>query len=397
MLSEFPTVVALIGFLFSYRFCVYMTRCVKEEAVAGKWVDRPNRRSSHRTPVPRVGGLAIVRTFYAGVFLAWALTGFQLTDYEMKNICNPVVLIGGGVMCLVGLQDDRKGLSPGIKFFWQFAVAVLTVAVGVQFESGFMENEGFGWLMKVFSVLWIVGIMNALNLIDGLDGLAAGVAGIAALFLILAQFVVGGVPHMFSGVVFLGALLGFMVYNYHPAKIFMGDCGSLFLGYFLAVFSLPMRIDSDNYYLVLVPVCALGLPIFDTLSAIFRRILERRSPFSADKEHLHHRVVRLNRTRSGPYRRSIYSLYVIAVAFGSFGLVASVGKTSFMGILVLGLLVLVSFLLAKYDYVTLSGRMRDVLVGKYVRDRVPASDKKVVTDNETPSASNEVEKGILIE
>lgn len=373
MLSNYPLVITLIGFLFSYRLGVYLTRKIKEEALAGNWFDAPNARSSHASPVPRVGGIAIVRTFYAGVFLTWALNGFKLTEFELEKTCHPVVLVGAGIMCLVGLRDDQKELGPLVKFFWQFTVAILTVSFGVQFESGFMENAGLGWLMKVLSVFWIVGIINALNLVDGLDGLAAGVAVIGALFLITAQFMVGGVPHLFSGVVFLGALVGFLVYNHHPASIFMGDCGSLFLGYFLAVFALPMRIDADNYYLILVLVCALGLPIFDTLSAMFRRILVGRSPFSADKEHLHHRVVRLNRTKSGPYRRSIYSLYIIAVVFGSFGLVAAVGKTSIFGLLVLGILVMVAVLLFYYDYIYLARKLKSLLTPKV---KLPVSDEK---------------------
>ena len=364
MLSNYPIVIALIGFLFSYRLGVFLTRKVKEEALAGDWVDEPNKRSSHETPIPRVGGLAIVRMFYAGVFLTWACSGFKLTEFEMENTCHPVVLVGGGIMCLVGLRDDQKGLSPLAKFFWQFAVAIGTVAAGVQFESGYMDLAGLDWVMKVLTVFWIVGIINALNLIDGLDGLAAGVAIIAALFLISAQLIAGGVPHLFSGIVFLGALIAFLVYNFHPASIFMGDCGSLFLGYFLAVFALPMGVDAENYYLILVPVCALGLPIFDTLSAMFRRIMEKRSPFSADKEHLHHKIHTVNRTKSGPYRRTVYSLYIIATAFGSFSLVASVGKTSWMGAIVVGLLLLVALLLYRYDYLSVLAKTRRLFFRK---------------------------------
>ena len=379
MLSNYPIIIGLIGFLFSYRLGVYLTNKVRKEAFAGKWVDHPNERSAHSAAIPRVGGLAIVRTFYAGVFLTWALNGFKLTQFEMENICHPVVLVGGGVLCLVGLWDDQKGLSPSVKFIWQFGVGILTVMVGVQFQSGFMENAGLGWVVKVFSVLWIVGIMNALNLIDGLDGLAAGVAGIAALFLITAQFIGGGVPYLFSGVVFLGALLGFLVYNHHPASIFMGDCGSLFLGYFLAVFALPMRVDADNYYLLLVPICALGLPIFDTLSAMFRRILNGRSPFVADKEHLHHRLHAINRTKSGPYRRTVYSLYIISIAFGSFALVASVGRASWLGGMVACLLGFVAILLYRYDYLSAAAKVRRWLVPgsrSLLRDETVDADDK---------------------
>jgi UDP-GlcNAc:undecaprenyl-phosphate GlcNAc-1-phosphate transferase len=209
---------------------------------------------------------------------------------------------------------------------------------------------------------FIVGIINALNLIDGLDGLAAGVAGIAALFLLGAQMLNGHVPNLLSGVVFLGALIGFLVFNRHPASIFMGDCGSLFLGYFLAVFALPLYVDSTNYYLILVPICALGLPIFDTLSAMTRRILARRSPFSADKEHIHHRIHSINRTKSGPYRRTVYSLYIICVAFGTFALVISVGQAEIIGGSVVLLLVFIALLLYRYDYLTILVRFRRWLV-----------------------------------
>jgi UDP-GlcNAc:undecaprenyl-phosphate GlcNAc-1-phosphate transferase len=204
--------------------------------------------------------------------------------------------------------------------------------------------------MTPFIGPFIVGIINALNLIDGLDGLAAGVAGIAALFLLGAQMLNGHVPNLLSGVVFLGVLIGFLVFNRHPASIFMGDCGSLFLGYFLAVFALPLYVDSTNYYLILVPICALGLPIFDTLSAMTRRILARRSPFSADKEHIHHRIHSINRTKSGPYRRTVYSLYIICVAFGTFALVISVGQAEIIGGSVVLLLVFIALLLYRYDY-----------------------------------------------
>lgn len=363
MLSNFNIVIALVGFLFAYRIGVSLTRRIKEAALNSGWVDEPNERSSHRVPIPRVGGLAIVGTFYLGVFLCWALNGFDLDAYgRLTRICHPVVLVCGGVLCLVGLYDDHKGMSPGMKFFWQFAVACATVYYQVQFESGYLERIGLRYLAEIFSVFWIVGIINALNLIDGLDGLAAGVAGIGAVFLLGAQLLNGSVPNFMSGVVFLGALIGFLVFNRHPATIFMGDCGSLFLGYFLAVFALPIYVDASNYYLVLVLVCALGLPIFDTLSAMTRRILAGRSPFSADKEHLHHRIHHINRTKSGPYRRTVYSLYIMAVAFGAFGLVLSVGRAEIIGGTVVALLFFVALLLYRYDYLTILARIRRWLV-----------------------------------
>lgn len=358
MLSNFPFIIALIGFLVSYRLSVSFTRKVQEDAIASEVMDHPNERSTHETPIPRVGGLAIVATFYLGVFITWGLNGFKIEEGILANTCHPVVMIGAGIMCLVGLYDDRSGMTPGWKFFWQFLVAIGTVAAGVSFDVGYLGHMGFPWVPKVFTVFWIVGIINALNLIDGLDGLAAGVAGIASTFLIGAQMINGGVPHLFSGMVFLGALIGFLVYNWHPASIFMGDSGSLFLGYFLAVFALPLNVDADNYYLILVPICALGLPIFDTLSAFARRVFSGRSPFSADKDHLHHRIHTINRTKSGHYRRTIYSLYIISVAFGSFALAISVGKVSWFAGIVVALLIFVAILLYRYDYLSLAGSVK---------------------------------------
>lgn len=350
MLINFKFVIALVGFLFAFWLGVSLTRRIKRAAIEAQWVDHPNERSSHKTPIPHVGGLAIVGTFYIGVFLCWALNGFKYENSILVDICHPVVLVCGGILCLVGFYDDRKGMSAGMKFIWQFFVACLTVYYQVQFEAGYVERIGLRYLPEIFSVLWIVGIINALNLIDGLDGLAAGVAGIAALFLLGAQMLQGNVPNLFSGVVFLGALIGFLVFNRHPASIFMGDSGSLFLGYFLAVFALPMYVDASNYYLVLVPICALGLPIFDTLSAMFRRITTGRSPFSADREHLHHRIHSINRTKSGPYRRTVYSLYILSITFGTFGLVLSVGRADWLG----GLLWHSSLSWAFYFFVTIT-------------------------------------------
>ena len=359
MLTNFNFVIAIVGFLFAYRVGVSLTRRVRKSALEADWVDHPNERSSHTTPIPRVGGLAIVFTFYSGVFLCWVLDGFEVDQNGyLTDICHPVVLVCGAILCFVGFYDDRKGMSPGMKFFWQFLVACVTVFFQVQFESGYVEQLGLRYLPEIFSVLWIVGIINALNLIDGLDGLAAGVAGIAALFLLGAQMLNGFVPNLFSGVVFLGALIGFLVFNRHPASIFMGDCGSLFLGYFLAVFALPLYVDANNYYLVLVLICALGLPIFDTLSAMTRRVLEGKSPFDADKEHLHHRIHSINRTKSGPYRRTVYSLYIISIAFGTFALVISVGQAEIIGFSVVVLLVFVALLLWRYDYLTVLARIR---------------------------------------
>ena len=297
---------------------------VRDQAVARGHVDRGGTsRNIHVTPVPRVGGVAMGLTF------ALTMGALVLTEPSLQE-----ALLGAGDAG-AGAGGRRRGhpgaghlrrsaqRAGGSRSSWcSWAVALLLYAVGLRVESivlPFGPTVSLGWLALPFHVLWIVGIINAVNLIDGLDGLAGGVALIAlvthfALALLQGNLVLCVVLSALCGVV-----LAFLVFNSHPATVFMGDTGSLFLGFALAAVSLQTSATGDGGHgqaAMLVPVVVLGLPILDTSLAIVRRLLMGRSVFSADKDHLHHRVL----ARVGQHqRRAVLILYGVAGLFSAGG------------------------------------------------------------------------------
>lgn len=274
-------------------------------------VDVPNdNRRMHDKPMPRFGGLAIfVGTMSAiAVFLAPGNT-------RMIGI-----LVGGAMIYVLGLVDDLKGIPAKAKFVGQIAVACVVFAFGIRinFITGFFSFEAnytfFPALTAfILTILWIVGITNTINLIDGLDGLAAGVAAIASLSIAYAAFISAGPETaVLSMLALAGGALGFLPYNFHPAKIFMGDSGSLFLGFMLAVLSVEGATKSATVVATIAPVLVLGVPIFDTAFAILRRMVNRRPIMEADKGHLHHRIM----AAGFGQRRAVLMLYGISGTMG---------------------------------------------------------------------------------
>ncbi len=237
-------------------------------------------RRMHITPVPRNGGLAI--------FLSFLLTTLCFCDITptLKNLW-----VGGFILTIIGTLDDIFKLNAWIKLAFQSISAFIAVRGGCVIES--IDLFGFGFETDVFSIpvtiLFILLITNAHNLIDGMDLLATAVSVIEALAIFLILFV-GGSEKSISLAALAGSILGFMKYNHHPAKIFMGDCGSLFVGFCLAVFSVD-AFEPLGISFPVITVCAIFLiPISDTFYAIFRRILRGKSPFASDRSHLHHRL-----------------------------------------------------------------------------------------------------------
>jgi len=256
-------------------------------AVNGK-LDYPGDRKVHLVATPRLGGVAI--------FLAFLLPVLVFVDVsrEIRGM-----LAGALVMFLVGLFDDLVGLSARKKLAGQVLAVVLTIMI-----SGFMLRDlgnlfGNGhvflplWLAFPFTVFAVVGMTNAINMIDGLDGLAGGVSVIALVAFFLLYNQSGNLEGALLCAALIGATLGFLKYNSYPANIFMGDAGSLVLGFLLAFFSIDLTQGAGANISPAVPVLVLGLPIFDTLNVMSRRLLSRRNPFSADRTHVHHRVLEL--------------------------------------------------------------------------------------------------------
>ena len=251
-------------------------------------MDNPGEaRRSHDHPSPRMGGMAI--------FL-----GFLLAVILFAEITKPVqgILIGSVIIVAVGVLDDIISLRWWIKLIAQFAAAIIAVAHGVTIE-GIMNPNVFaaentlliGYLSIPVTVLWIVGITNAVNLIDGLDGLACGVSAISSVTMLIVALMVAEPNVALLLAALAGGCLGFIPYNFNPAKIFMGDTGALLLGYVLATVSILGLFKFYAVMTFLVPIMALALPLFDTLFAIVRRVLHGQNPMTPDRGHLHHRLI----------------------------------------------------------------------------------------------------------
>jgi UDP-GlcNAc:undecaprenyl-phosphate GlcNAc-1-phosphate transferase len=293
------------------------TILVKHLALRWNLVDQPNHRSVHKKPIPRVGGVAIVGGFIVGLAYFYGLRLLVPQWAWMIDFPDKWILVGAGIMFLLGLSDDLLQIKPRVKLFFQALAAFVVVAGGFRFQIPFLYNAEWGMINDVIAAgitfVWIIGIINAVNLMDGMDGLAAGMGVIAISSLTVALAVNGYGPDIVLVTAFIGALVGFLMYNTHPASIFMGDSGSLFLGFILATFSLPASGTTVGGLSYLVPILALGLPILDTLTSILRRSLQGRGIFTADRDHIHHRLLK---DRGERQRSTVFILYAVNAIFG---------------------------------------------------------------------------------
>ena len=270
-------------------------------------VPKDNRRM-HKVPIPRLGGLAIFLAFLLSVLV------FANIDRQMQGI-----LLGSIMIVILGVLDDIMALKALPKLFVQIAAAGVAVWHGctIQFVSNpnvFSEATylNLGWLSIPVTIIWIVAITNAVNFIDGLDGLAVGVSAISTASLIVVALLVKEVNIAVILCALFGACLGFIPYNMNPAKIFMGDTGSTFLGYMLATVSI---MGLFKFYAVIsfaVPFLILGLPIFDTANAIIRRVAAGRSPMSPDRGHVHHKLIDMGFNQ----KQAVAILYAISATLG---------------------------------------------------------------------------------
>lgn len=290
-----------------------------------------DERRMHDKAMPRFGGVAI----YAGIMVALAIFAS-----DEKGIIS--IMVGCTMIYILGLIDDIRNLSPIVKLLGQVACAVLLYVQDIRIE--FITNY-FGEGSMVFgdiacfiiTVLWVVAITNAINLIDGLDGLASGIAAISALCIGYVAYIHGRYITTLAMMAIAGASLGFLPYNFHPAKTFMGDGGSQLLGFSIAAFSIMGTVKSTTVVVVIIPALVLGLPIFDTLMAIIRRTLRHQSFATADKEHLHHRIMKAGYGQ----RRAVMIMYCIS---GIMGVVAVLYSRGFV-VEYLGLLAVAAMLI----------------------------------------------------
>ena len=278
----------LVAFIVAFIITFSLTPFVKKLAFQIGAVDIPkDNRRMHKKPTARMGGLAIYIGFIVSALL------FSEIESAIAGI-----LIGSTIIVILGIFDDIYALSAKIKLLFQLAAALCPIIAGVQIDfikvPSIISDYGYiglGWLAIPVTLIWIVGITNAINLLDGLDGLACGVSSISALTLLFIAIIVGEPAVAFVTSALAGACFGFLPYNFNPAKLFMGDTGALFLGFMLSTVSVQGLFKGYAVISIAAPILILGLPIFDTTSAIIRRLKNHQPIMSPDRGHLHHRLV----------------------------------------------------------------------------------------------------------
>lgn len=312
-----------IGFIIALILALIMTPLVKKFAFKVGAIDKPNHRKVHTRIMPRLGGLAIYIAFVAAFFLLSPFIPEGLLRPRDVNMIH-ALLAGGTIIIIIGALDDRFELSAKVKLLGQI-IAACVVVFGFDVHID-LVNIPFGetmqpiaeWIGIPLTIIWIVGVSNAINLIDGLDGLAAGVSGIAIATIAVMASLMGFQPVILLSTLLLGGIIGFLVFNFHPAKIFMGDSGSLFLGFSLATLSM-LGFKQVAIVSFVTPLLIIGVPLSDTFFAIVRRWVNKRPIFAPDRGHLHHRL----RDLGFSHRRTVLIIWGVSAIFGVLAIIQS--------------------------------------------------------------------------
>jgi UDP-GlcNAc:undecaprenyl-phosphate GlcNAc-1-phosphate transferase len=287
--------------------------------------DKPGPRKVHDKPVPYLGGLSIFFGFFITVglviFMGGKLGFFPVNFLTSKSyLFLTGISVGSFLIVIMGVIDDIRGISAKIKFIIQILIAFFMYKCGVSIE--FISSLHYGmlflpdWLSILLTLFWITGITNAVNLLDGLDGLLAGTSFISGLMfavitLMKGQYLVAILMFSISG-----ACLGFLKYNFFPAKVFMGDSGSLFIGLLFASLTITGAFKSSAFLIFFIPVIIMGLPIFDTTYAIIRRFLGKQPIFKPDRGHIHHRLLNMGLSQ----KKAVLLIYFINILLGLIGI-----------------------------------------------------------------------------
>ncbi|MHB8620733.1 MAG: MraY family glycosyltransferase [Chloroflexota bacterium] len=298
-------------------------------------IDEPSTRKIHRAPIPRLGGLAIwIALWGAALLAAKVVPPDSLLTPSSALPAISAIFAGATVILIVGMADDRRGgMTPLTKLVGQFVACTLLVAFGIR-----LTVFGHQWIDLPLTYLWVMGLTNALNLLDNMDGLSAGASTIAAAFFFLLAVLNGQILVALLAVALVGSCLGFLIYNYNPASIFMGDTGSLSLGFLLAVIGMKLDVHRAEPLSFAIAAVVLSLPIFDTGLVVWRRLREGRRITQGGKDHTSHRLVQLG---LGP-KQAVWVLYGGSFVAGAAGVAMSIQGSA---ALVLGILVPFSLVL----------------------------------------------------
>lgn len=300
-----------IAFLISLIASFTLTFPIRKLAIKWNIVDHPNYRKIHKKVTPRFGGMAIFLGSFLGILYLWP---------ENEHLL--AIIAGAFVIVITGTLDDKYEIRPVIKLTGQFIAASFIVSSGLIIEQitlPFIGKIELGFISVLVTVFWIIGITNAINLIDGLDGLATGVSTIALISISIMAIIDSQLIVLYFSIVLIGANLGFLYHNFYPAKIYMGDTGSNFLGYIIAVISMLGLFKNVALLSFLIPIIILAVPIFDTLFSIIRRIRDKESIMMADNKHVHYQLLRIGFS----HRTSVLIMYGFSAVFGGLAIVAS--------------------------------------------------------------------------
>ena len=316
----------IVAFSIALAVAYFITPRVMELAIKLRALDAPDERKVHKGMIPRMGGLAIYAAFVLAVLASMHI------NREIMGL-----LVGGTVILIVGIIDDLKPLPAKVKLLGQIVAASVLVMFDIRIEwltNPFGEMLYVDYLAIPLTILWVVSLTNTVNLIDGLDGLAAGVSTIASVTILLVALQQNFWTVAILTAALAGSALGFLQHNFNPAKIFMGDTGSMFLGYMLAAISILGAVKSAATIALIVPIVALGLPILDTAFAIIRRYMSGKPIFKPDKGHLHHRLLEMGLTQ----KQAVLLMYVMSGCLGLSAIALTEVNKSF-GILIIIVLI----------------------------------------------------------
>lgn len=348
--------VLVISFFISFFMVPVSIKYANKKGI----LDNPNKdnRRVHKNPTPRIGGIAIITSILITIFAIWLISLFTKIKLDNKIIG---YVLGAIVIGIMGFVDDVKTLKPAYKFMFQLVTGSIIYIfgisiIGIKIPFIYTKFIDFGIFAFPFTLIWVLAITNSVNLIDGLDGLAAGISSISAISLLFIFIITGASVEVVTlTLALVGATLGFLPYNLNPAKTFMGDTGSNFLGYTLATVSIMGMAKGYTLLAIVIPLIILGVPMFDMIFALVRRALKHQKLTAPDKDHIHHRLLK----KGFSQKQAVLILYTITSILGILSVTIISGKLK-QG--VMSLLIVIIAWIGGYIYNDVKVRKKNIIL-----------------------------------
>ena len=340
-MTSYHWLIYLVAFLAAFSVSILTTPLAKRISIKLGAIDYPKKRGLHSVPIPRMGGLSIFFGFLTAMLI---LIPF-IPDFRTLQFGG--FIVGAIIIVLLGMYDDVKNLRASVKFSVQLLAALIVVFTGTRIEMIMWPMQIYPAFVEAisipFTLIWILGVTNAVNLIDGVDGLAAGVSSICSTFLMILCILTGSPMAIVFSASLAGSSLGFLPRNFNPAEIYMGDTGSTFLGYVLAVSSVMSLFKTYTLLAILIAILVVAFPILDTAFAMFRRWRNHVPIMTADRGHLHHRLI----DRGYSQKTTVIILYVLSAFAGLLAVLITLGEP--ISITIFAVFILVSSMMF-YSY-----------------------------------------------